>query len=136
MSQLITWSDRLSVGIPRIDAQHQTLVEMINELHTAMMAGQGSAAVGKTLDGLVAYTLSHFATEEELMKRTAYTRYEQHKAEHNKLSAQAKLLQAKAKTAKVMLTLEVATFLQRWLIDHIASQDKAYSAHLLAAGVK
>jgi hemerythrin len=136
MAQLITWSDRLSVGIPRIDAQHQTLVEMINQLHAAMLAGQGNAALGKTLDGVVAYTLSHFAAEEALMNRSAYPGYERHKAEHDKLTAQAKVLQEKARTAKSLLTLEVAKFLQHWLIDHIASQDKAYSAHLLAAGVK
>jgi hemerythrin len=120
MAQLITWSERLSVGIPRIDAQHQTLVEMINQLHA----------------GVVAYTLSHFAAEEALMNRSAYPGYERHKAEHDKLTAQAKVLQEKARTAKSLLTLEVAKFLQHWLIDHIASQDKAYSAHLLAAGVK
>lgn len=136
VAKLITWSDRYSVGIPRIDAQHQRLVDLINELHAAMLAGQGSAALGKILDGLVAYTLSHFTTEEALMKGAAYPGYGQHKAEHDKLTAQAKLLQEKARTANATLTLDVATFLQRWLIDHIADLDKKYSTHLIAAGVK
>jgi len=135
-AKLITWSDRYSVGIPRIDLQHQKLVDMINELHAAMLAGQGSAVLAKTLAGLVAYTLSHFAAEEALMKGFAYPGYEQHKAEHDKLTVQAKLLQEKAQTANATLTLEVATFLQRWLIDHIANVDKKYTAHLIAAGVK
>jgi hemerythrin len=134
-AKLITWSDRYSVGIPGIDAQHQRLVDLINELHAAMLAGKGSAVLGKTLDGLVAYTLSHFATEEALMKGSAYPGYAQHKAEHDNLTAQAKVLQEKARTANAPLTLEVATFLQRWLIDHIANLDQRYSAHLIAAGV-
>ena len=136
VAKLIVWSERYSVGIRRIDAQHQRLVDLINELHAAMLAGQGSAVLGKILDGLVAYTLAHFATEEALMKGLAYPGYEWHKAEHDKLVAKVKLLQEKARSPNVALTLEVATFLQRWLIDHIANQDKKYSAHLIAAGAQ
>jgi hemerythrin-like metal-binding protein len=136
MSKLITWSDRYSVGVARIDAQHQRLVELLNEFHAAMLAGGGRAAVGKTLDGLVDYTLSHFAAEEALMKHVAYPGYEQHKAEHTKLIEQVKLLTGKAQTAGSALTLEVAAFLQHWLTDHIANVDKKYGPHLIAAGIK
>ena len=136
MSQLITWNSRYSVGIARIDAQHQRLVELINELHAAMLAGAGRQVVGKILDGLVEYTLSHFAAEEALMKRVAYPGYEQHKAEHLKLIEQVKLLKKKAQAGNAALTLEVAAFLNRWLVDHISNMDKKYSAHLLTAGIK
>jgi hemerythrin-like metal-binding protein len=135
MAQLITWSDRYSVGVARIDAQHQRLVELINEFHAAMLAGGGRAAVGKTLDGVVEYTLSHFAAEEALMKRVAYPGYEQHKAEHTKLVGKVKLLKQKAQAANATFTLEVAAFLQHWLVDHISNVDKKYSANLIAAGI-
>jgi len=136
MSQLITWSDRYSVGIARIDAQHQRLVELINELHAAMLAGAGRQVVGKTVDGLVAYTVSHFTGEEGLLKSAAYPNLEQHKAEHTKLLEQVRRLKEKTQAPDAALTLEVSGFLQHWLIDHISNVDKKYSAHLNAAGVR
>jgi hemerythrin-like metal-binding protein len=136
MAQLITGSDRFSVGIPRIDAQHQRLVELINELHAAMAEGAGRSAVGKTVDGLVDYTVTHFTAEEGLLKGAAYPNLEQHKAEHAKLLQQVRLLKEKTRAANIALTLEVSGFLQHWLIDHILSVDKRYTAHFHAAGVR
>ena len=133
--KLITWSDRYSVGIARIDAQHRRLVDLINDLHAAMLAGEGSSELGKILDRLSGYAVSHFATEETLMKKFGYPGYEQHKIEHDKLSAQVKLLIEKYRTNPTALTVEVMTFLQRWLVGHIVNLDKKYSAHLNASGV-
>jgi len=133
--KLITWSDRYSVGIARIDAQHRRLVDLINDLHAAMLAGEGSSELGKILDRLSGYAVSHFATEETLMKKFGYPDYERHKAEHDRLMAQVRLLLEKSRTNKAELTHEVMTFLQRWLIGHIVNVDKRYTAHLNAAGV-
>jgi len=134
-AKLITWSDRYSVGIDRIDAQHQRLVDLINDLHAAMLAREGNSALDKILDGLAGYAVSHFATEEALMRKFAYPGYEQHKAEHDKLAAQVRLLVEKSRTERTALTPEVMMFLQRWLVGHIVNVDKRYSAHLNAAGV-
>jgi hemerythrin-like metal-binding protein len=133
--KLIVWSDRYSVGIARIDGQHQRLIDLINDLHAAMLAREGNTALGAILDGLATYTVSHFATEEGLMTKFAYPGFGEHKAEHDKLTAQVRTLQEKFRARKVALTLEVMTFLERWLTDHIANMDKKYSAQLRAAGV-
>ncbi|MGI6102630.1 MAG: hypothetical protein ACOYET_09155 [Bacillota bacterium] len=37
---LIQWSDELSVGVRELDAQHQRLIQMINELNEAMLQGK------------------------------------------------------------------------------------------------
>jgi hypothetical protein len=38
---LMTWTDRLSVGVGVIDDDHKKLVGMVNELYEAMQAGHG-----------------------------------------------------------------------------------------------
>ena len=38
---LITWTDKMSVGIAKIDKEHQGLVELLNTLHSEMLAGRG-----------------------------------------------------------------------------------------------
>jgi hemerythrin len=67
---IFPWLGKYSVGI---DAQHQGLVRLINDLHAAMAAGHGRDPVGKILDELVRYTQSHpRATspfEENLLQR-------------------------------------------------------------------
>jgi|SRR5215469_1429758 len=135
-ANLITWSDRYSVGIAKIDSEHHKLVDLVNELYAAILAGNPTSVTAKVLDGLAAYTLSHFATEEALMKRYNYPGYTQHKAEHDKLVGQVKQLQQELKAGKTTVSQEVMSFLQGWLISHILGMDKKYTAHLQAAGVK
>jgi len=135
VAQLMTWKDRYSVGIARLDEQHRKLVGLLNEFHEAMQAGQANETVVKTLDGLVSYTLTHFASEEALMKKAGFPGYEGHRSEHQKLAEQAKALQQKARSANLAVSLEVSSFLRNWLTNHIVGMDKQYTAHLKAAGV-
>src|SRR5690348_16714561 len=113
---LITWSDRYSVGVEKIDAEHQKLIALVNELYAAILAGNPADTTSKVLNGLVSYTLSHFASEELMMKRCNYPGYPQHKAEHEKLVTQVKQLQQDLKAGKAAISQEVMSFLQTWLI--------------------
>jgi hemerythrin-like metal-binding protein len=133
---LITWSDRYSVGLATIDKEHQKLVSLVNQLYTAILAGDATAEASKVLDGLASYTMSHFAAEEALMRRYNYPGYAQHKTEHDKLVEQVRQFQSDLKAGKAKLSQELMTFLQSWLIGHILGVDKKYTSHLQAAGVK
>jgi len=62
----------LSVNIQSIDEQHKKLVALVNNLNDAMSSGKGQLIMGKILDDLVAYTKTHFATEERLMTTHTY----------------------------------------------------------------
>ncbi len=127
---LITWTDQLSVGILEFDTQHKRLVNMVNGLHDAMSKGQGSAVLGKLLDDLATYTVTHFAAEEKLMIAKNYPDYTAHKSEHDDLIVKVKELQAKLKSGQTMIGIETLRFLQSWLTNHILGTDKKYSAHL------
>jgi hemerythrin len=135
-TNLVTWSDRYSVGIPRIDAEHQKLIGLVNDLYAAMLEGRGKNVIDPVLHGLADYTQSHFVNEERLMRLHAYPGYEAHKVEHDNLTKQVKHLQEEARSGKPVVSMEVMRFLQHWLSDHILGVDKQYSAHLRAAGVK
>jgi len=132
---LITWSDRYSVGLATIDKEHQKLVSLVNQLYSAILAGDATAEASKVLDGLAAYTISHFAAEEALMKRYNFPGYTQHKAEHDKLVEQVRQFQSDLKAGKAKLSQELMSFLQTWLIGHILGVDKKYTTYLQAAGV-
>lgn len=134
---LMVWNDKLSVGVPSIDAEHKKLVGMVNELYDAIQAGHGKDVLSKILDGLIDYTATHFAHEERLFAETGYPAAAEHKKLHDDLKKQVLEIQAKFKSgASGTLSLEVLNFLKNWLIVHIQGTDKKYSPHLNAKGVR
>ena len=84
---LFQWKPEYSVGIERFDRQHRVLVGFLNELYEAMRAGHGRRALANVLNGLMVYTRTHFADEEEWMKRCGYPGFAEHKRKHERMSA-------------------------------------------------
>jgi hemerythrin len=132
---LINWNDNLSVNIKEIDEQHKKLIDMVNNLHSAMGSGKGKEVMGKVLTGLVDYTKTHFAAEERLMERHAYAGYVNHKSQHDALTKQVIDLHAKFQESKTVVTVEVMNFLKDWLTNHIQNTDKKYSPFLNGKGI-
>jgi hemerythrin len=133
---LITWSDRMSVGVERIDKQHRGLMDLINNLHAEMLAGRGYEALGEVLAELVNYTKTHFATEEMLFHTHRYPKLAEHKKEHDDLAKKAAELQAAVSSGKVVLTLPTMNFLKDWLTNHILKSDMAYRPFFVEKGIK
>jgi hemerythrin len=76
---LIQWKDDYSVNVKEIDAQHQQLVNMVNELHAAMREGKANQVLQDLLKKLIDNTGYHFSTEEKLMQTYNYPGYIYHK---------------------------------------------------------
>jgi hemerythrin-like metal-binding protein len=133
---LMTWTDKMSVGVKVLDDDHKRLMALINDLHDGLKAGHGKEALGKILDGLVNYTKSHFAREEQFFSKTGYPNSHTHKKEHDDLTHQVLDVQAKYKSGDVAtLSMDVMDFLKTWLTNHIQGSDQKYSTHLNAHGV-
>lgn len=133
---LLEWDDSLSVGVPSIDAQHLVLVEALNELHDAMMNGQGQAHTGPLLDTLMAYTHGHFATEEAMLEAAGYAHLDEHRAHHRALTRQVKDYRERFERGEATVNLRLLSFLRDWLTNHIQKEDKAYAPALMELGLK
>ncbi len=136
MSEFITWSDELSVGIEEIDEQHKVLVNLINRMHDAIAQHHGSDTVKEILVELADYTKIHFAVEESLMRILDFPGYEEHKDIHDELLAHVVMLHEKVVSGKTAISFELMYFLKSWLTKHILEEDTQYSAFFLASGVK
>lgn len=123
---IFQWTDKYSVNNKIIDSQHKKLVDMINELHTAMSMGKGKELLEPILNDLIFYTKSHFKTEEQMMQKAKYAGYEEHKMEHDQFTNKVMDLSKRYKEGKTVLTIEVMNFLKDWLINHIEVSDKKY----------
>lgn len=133
---LMMWSDKMSVGVAKLDADHKKLVEMVNTLFDGIQSGKGKDVVGTILDGLIKYTVEHFKHEEDYFAQTGYPDAVAHKAQHQDLCKQVLAVQEKFRAGSTAtLSLEVMNFLKNWLINHIQGSDKKYTAHLNCKGV-
>jgi hemerythrin len=136
MSRFIEWSNELSVGIEEIDAQHQILVDLLNQVHEAIQQRHTAEVTRDIIDRLNEYTRVHFAVEESLMRILHYPDYERHKEEHEKLIAQLAELRAKLEAGKASTGFELAHFLKVWLTKHIMEVDQRYVPYFLAQGIQ
>ena len=136
MGKFVEWSDVLSVGIEEIDAQHQVLVGLVNEMHDAIRDRHGSEVVRGILGRLAEYTRIHFAVEESLMRILGYPDYEEHKTQHEHLILAVQDLQDKVDSGKASVGFELMHFLKVWLTKHIIESDQRYSDHFLQTGAK
>jgi hemerythrin len=133
---LITWSNMLSTGVSEQDNQHKKLIDLINQLNDAMLAGHGADVQGKVLSELVNYTVSHFGYEEKLMAQHNYADTAAHKAEHAKFVQTAGDLKKKFDSGNAKITTDIMSFLRDWLTSHIMKTDKRFGQALNKAGVK
>ncbi len=132
----IEWSDQYSVRVGTIDAQHQRLVSIINNLYAAMTDRVAPQAMAKAFDELLRYTVSHFQHEEELMKKFAYPKESAHRKEHEGLTEKARELSTQFHSGKLVLSMTVMSFLKSWLMNHIAKTDREFGAYLETKGLK
>jgi hemerythrin len=125
-----------SVGVKEIDDQHKKLIDLANKLNDQMGAGKGKDLLDKIFTELVAYTQSHFATEERLMAKHNYTATAKHMQEHKALVGTVADLKRKHDGGENVLTSQVMTFLRDWLTKHILNTDKAFGRELNQKGVQ
>ncbi len=133
--ELIKWSDKYSVNNFLLDSQHKKLIAIINELHTAMKVARGNEIMQTIFDELIWYTKEHFRTEEQIMLKFNYPAYNEHKAEHEKLTEQVLKLQKDYKEGKSLITMDTMNFLKNWLINHIEGTDKKYKDKIVSNAI-
>ena len=132
----IEWNDSYSVGSEKMDAQHRQLFAAINDLYDSMaLAMPDHERALQCFKFLSDYTLSHFADEEELMRRMDFPGLQVHLQEHRKLIDQLHALAERLKQAKQdnFVDDDMVMFLVGdWLLKHVVEQDQEYAKALRA----
>ncbi len=120
-----------SIGVPELDAQHQELAGMINQLNRCLRHDGDPKEVRKRLAALQAATLHHFTTEHDYMRRYGYPGREAHDDEHDRLLAEIAQIVDELQPGGERLLLQT---LKDWLIGHIEGSDKTLGNFLANAG--
>jgi len=131
----VDWKDGMSVGVHAIDQQHRQLLTLINELHDAMTRGLGTTVLRQIVDGLIDYTHVHFTTEESYFEGCDYPDCAAHKLQHKDFVAKVTDFKQGFDEGRLMLTLDVMSFLGDWLVEHIQGSDASYAPFLHPEGI-
>lgn len=128
----IVWSEMMKVGVPALDADHKTLVGLINNLHRSVGDAEEYATLGSVLKALEDYAEHHFAREERVMEVCKYPALEAHAQMHRRLARQVRDLKCQYDVDRTaMRARDCLEFLHKWLIEHICSTDMDYRSWVI-----
>ena len=127
----VIWDNAYSVGFEPIDDQHKELVKMVNELFEGCKQGGPAAAKAflQTVNRAAVYAREHFSNEDKYMEQAAFPKLREHRKEHDDFLNTVMQLIQDFKAEKIE-PVELARFLKKWLLTHIAESDKQYAPYL------
>jgi hemerythrin len=127
---LIRLENDQRVNVSEIDSQHETLVELINQLHRAMTEREPKRVLEDIISTLVEHTRQHFLFEERLMRDHHYPDYAHHKAQHDRLIEHIVQLAERFRGGDLLLSFGVMMDLKGWAMFHIEKADKPLGVFL------
>jgi len=131
--QNVEWDSSLETGDKLVDEQHRNIHALAASLHAAH---DGPEQIMLVLDRLMDHVACHFASEEDLMERAHCPRdmIEEHVAEHQALTQQAREITIRFRLGEVTSTREIADFLNEWLREHVHERDRVLVDYVRASG--
>ncbi|MDE5898509.1 MAG: bacteriohemerythrin [Treponemataceae bacterium] len=135
--EYVKWSPKFELGIPVIDAQHKTLVNLCNSFYQTLIQRKSDwkmpweESLAGTLRKCVEYAMTHLKDEEKLMSACGYPGYAQHKQAHALFIKEILSTTEGFKDATIGTAFKFVKFLYDWILSHIAHDDKLYVPYVL-----
>lgn len=133
-ADIFPWSTTFATGIDVIDSQHQTLVDLLNQLARRMASDEDELSIYAVFDALTDYALYHFQTEEAIWRQhlgadAVTLAHEQ--THHDFVAEVARVRQIAGASRGDEAADQVLSFLTRWLAFHILEDDTRMSIIVL-----
>lgn len=135
--QKVVWNDSYSVGVAKMDAQHQKLLGMMNGLVDCIAsteasgsparsaASSSSAQYAEVLSAMLDYTMAHFRDEEAYLQRIAYPALATQQREHAAFIEKMVDISMQAESGVIQQT-DLYLYFRDWLLGHILQSDMGY----------
>jgi hemerythrin-like metal-binding protein len=128
--RLFKWSKMHAVSVPEIDAEHQNIFRLADQLQQAVEAGAPAHRALALLRQLTASAADHLAHEERLMHSTGYPALAWHKGQHDTARKKIGEFVPRIEGGDHLAAPLLLKFLSGWLRDHIRLADCMMAAHL------
>lgn len=127
--QTVTWWPEMALGIPAMDASHQTLLEELGRL-----ADTKDAEFGAAFARTIAAIERDFADEEEAMEGIAYPGLRAHREQHARVLSGLHQADPYVRQGDVALGRKAVALLPQWFLLHQSTMDMALATALVMAG--
>ena len=133
-AKIISWNAQLATGLPQVDAEHQRLIELINQLAGLHQRGATEQALRGALGELRRYSVYHFQTEAELMKAHPVDEANRraHLAAHRGFVDLLDRVEALVASDPAAVIEQLLAFTVKWLVHHVTGVDARMAREILA----
>ena len=121
MSEFV-WNAKYSIGNDQIDAEHQRLIALANDVAAFAANGEKLARIKEAIVALYDYVKTHFRHEEEYMLELGYPQYEEHKKLHEGIIAEMNAIMKHSGNLDV-LVYKFKRLMNAWVLEHILTED-------------
>jgi hemerythrin-like metal-binding protein len=127
------WSSLFETGLTDVDAQHQRLVALVNDLADSLDGGEPEH-IDATLTTLAEYTVYHFQCEEDLMDAAGVDQEhaQRHRETHRQFVQQVTDWMAQRHSAGQISLPQLLDYLANWLVFHILGDDQSLGRQVAA----
>lgn len=123
----LKWIESFSTGIPVMDDDHKTLINIIKLLR--MVLHDGAPVAADALASVLADHLDeHFRREERLIARTGFNGLDAHRQVHHSSATGLEHLRAAVARREFAAALEALGELECWMIGEIVEADKSFAS--------
>lgn len=123
------WKAEYEIGESKIDAQHRTVIGLINQLMSSWH-NCSHEALSDILAEMTEYAHEHLAYEEHVMADCGYPELESHKVKHRQYVRQTAKMCMQAVRDTQQAPDRIFDFLMQWWDRHILQEDQLYKPYL------
>lgn len=132
----IRWDGSLAMGLPEIDLEHKTFVELLGALESAVLERRGAEFISEAYRGLKDYITYHFAHEKRCFDEFGcYPDAAKHLAAHAEFERYVQETKYRFLDDADAAAAELVRGMYDWLAKHIGSMDREYHECFAAHGM-
>jgi hemerythrin-like metal-binding protein len=119
----LVWRSEWESGHQEIDRQHQTLVDLGNELIPMLNSGESFEALTRQFEEIIEQLVRHFEYEETVLVEYKYPGADMHANIHKNLIGKAFQLKETVENRKIKPKAYVSFLVNDVIIDHMEVED-------------
>jgi len=135
MVMLLKFDDNLKTGVPQMDEEHETLINLLNRVSMLLKSGEKAKAVDFFKNTIASYVETHLNNEEAFMESIEYPHLEEHRKIHEVFRREVHKLLPAIESGDYHAFTQALSLCWGWLYNHIAKTDKKYGEYAREKGL-
>jgi hemerythrin len=130
----LVWEPKYTVHVEELDAQHQKLFNITNNVLD--LYENGSGELYPSLQNLVEYLCTHIRCENSVMINYDYPGYAEQNSQHSKFLDKMQDFLNSYKENDKDLTFKILSYLHHWIYSHTVVMDLQYGQYIISTRPK